>query len=83
MNLTSTFPEVGTNDVTNRRSNAGEIASGIMQVVSALFKNKGDATIILPGIFPGQRNPVSWCGELFAGKILHEVNTSLLPETCF
>ena len=54
--------QVGTNDVTNRRSNTNEIASGIMQVVSALFKNKSDVTIILTGIFPGQRKPVYWCG---------------------
>ena len=30
--------QVSTNDVTNRRSDADEIASGIMQVVSALLK---------------------------------------------
>ena len=53
--------QVGTN-VTNRRSNADEITSGIMQVVSALYKNKSDVIIILTGIFPGQRKPVKFIG---------------------
>ena len=33
-----------------------------MQVVSALFKNKSDVTIILTGIFPGQCKPIKFIG---------------------
>ena len=56
--------QVGTNDVTNHRNTADAIATWIMQVVTALFRNKGDITIILTGMLPGECKPVWFIGEI-------------------
>ena len=48
--------------VTNHSSNPTTIASGIMQVVTALLNNNGDITIILTGIFPGKGKPAKVIG---------------------
>ena len=54
----------GTNDLTDRRNTADDIANGILQIVTALLKNHGDITIILTGMLPGKGKPVWFIGEI-------------------